>query len=307
MGKMKVIIVGLPLFASRLANALQKFDSKNSYLSLNTYYKRLDKIKAYFKIPRTDIVFSINGSIQTSRVFDRAFQKNVPVIMNWVGTDVLKSVEAFKDGNYQKEYLTKAIHYCEVNWIKEELNGIGIRAEIVNFAVFDKKFDIRVSSNKHFTVLTYIPENRPEFYGMLTILKLAEQLASIKFVIAGTNANEFQPLPPNVFALGWVNNMDEVFDNAHVCIRYPEHDGLSNFILEGLARGKEVIYKYPFDHCKYAENENDLYFQLNAMELEFNNGNWKSNSDGALFIQENFNEKVIIGGLIERFKKISGK
>lgn len=307
MGKMKVIIVGLPLFASRLADAFQKFDKKNVYTSLNTYYKKLDKIKAFFKIPQSDIVFSINGSIQSSRVFDRALKKNVPIIMNWVGTDVLKSIEAFKSGNYQKEYISKAIHYCEVNWIKEELKEIGINADIVNFAVFDKKFDIQIPSNKHFTVLTYIPEIRSEFYGMLTILKLAEQLPSIQFVIAGTTANEFQPLPSNVLALGWVSNMDEVFNKTHVCIRYPEHDGLSTFILEGLARGKEVIYNYPFDHCKYAKYENDAYAQLNAMESDFKDGNWKSNNDGALFIQEYFNEKVIIGGLIDRFKGISGK
>lgn len=307
MGKMKVIVVGLPLFSKRLAIALKKFDPENEYISLDTYYNRWDKLKAYFKIPHTDIVVSINGTIQTSRVFDRAFEKGVPVIMNWVGTDVLKSIEAFKSGNYRKEYISKAIHFCEVSWIKDELKQIGVEAEIVNFAAFDKKYDATISPNKQFTALTYIPEKRSQFYGMLSILKIAEKVPEIQFVIAGTTANDFQPLPANVTALGWVSNMNEVFDDAHVCIRFPEHDGLSTFILEGLARGKQVIYKYPFDYCQVAKDEQELFERLKEFESQFKRGTWKINDGGINFIQTHFNENVIIGGLIDKFKKISGK
>lgn len=307
MGKMKVIVVGLPLFSKRLAIALKKFDPENEYISLDTYYNRWDKLKAYFKIPHTDIVVSINGTIQTSRVFDRAFEKGVPVIMNWVGTDVLKSIEAFKSGNYRKDYISKAIHFCEVSWIKDELKQIGVEAEIVNFAAFDKKYDATISPNKQFTALTYIPEKRSQFYGMLSILKIAEKVPEIQFVIAGTTANDFQPLPANVTALGWVSNMNEVFDDAHVCIRFPEHDGLSTFILEGLARGKQVIYKYPFDYCQVAKDEQELFERLKEFESQFKRGTWKINDGGINFIQTHFNENVIIGGLIDKFKKISGK
>lgn len=304
---MKVIVVGLPLFSKRLAIALKKFDPENEYISLDTYYNRWDKLKAYFKIPHTDIVVSINGTIQTSRVFDRAFEKGVPVIMNWVGTDVLKSIEAFKSGNYRKDYISKAIHFCEVSWIKDELKQIGVEAEIVNFAAFDKKYDATISPNKQFTALTYIPEKRSQFYGMLSILKIAEKVPEIQFVIAGTTANDFQPLPANVTALGWVSNMNEVFDDAHVCIRFPEHDGLSTFILEGLARGKQVIYKYPFDYCQVAKDEQELFERLKEFESQFKRGTWKINDGGINFIQTHFNENVIIGGLIDKFKKISGK
>lgn len=304
---MKVIVVGLPLFSKRLAIALKKFDPENEYISLDTYYNRWDKLKAYFKIPHTDIVVSINGTIQTSRVFDRAFEKGVPVIMNWVGTDVLKSIEAFKSGNYRKDYISKAIHFCEVSWIKDELKQIGVEAEIVNFAAFDKKYDATISPNKQFTALTYIPEKRSQFYGMLSILKIAEKVPEIQFVIAGTTANDFQPLPANVTALGWVSNMNEVFDDAHVCIRFPEHDGLSTFILEGLARGKQVIYKYPFDYCQVAKDEQELFERLKELESQFKRGTWKINDGGINFIQTHFNENVIIGGLIDKFKKISGK
>ena len=53
---LKIIIVGLPLFAERLAKSLKEFDPSNNYISLNTYYKRWDKIRAKFLIPRADLL-----------------------------------------------------------------------------------------------------------------------------------------------------------------------------------------------------------------------------------------------------------
>ena len=76
MGRMKIIIVGLPLFSKRLEHNLREFDPSNSYKSLDTYYNKLDKLKALIKIPKSDCIFSINGSITKSKVFDIAFKNN---------------------------------------------------------------------------------------------------------------------------------------------------------------------------------------------------------------------------------------
>lgn len=304
---MKIIIVGLPLFAERLAKTLTEFDEKNSYIALNTYYNKIDKLKAFFKVPKADVLFSINGTIEKSKVFDIAFDKKVPVVMNWVGTDVLKALELYKSGNYRKDYISKSIHYCEVDWIKDELKQIGIEAEIVNFASFDKKFDSIKTKNDRFTVLSYIPEKRSDFYGMKTFLKLAKHFPQIDFVIAGTEAIDYFPLPENVKALGWVSDMDALFLRSHVCLRFPEHDGLSTFILEAMARGKEVIYKYNFNHCNFCPTEEACILTIQDLYSRFMDGKWKINSEAVNFIEENFSNKVIIGELTNRLKQISDK
>lgn len=301
---MRTIIVGLPLFAERLANSLSEFDSANRYKFLNTYYSKRDKLKARFMIPRADLLFSINGSIVSSGVFDLAVKKKIPIVMNWVGTDVLLARDAIKSGNFRQEYISYAEHFCEVGWIQEELKEIGIEAEIVNFASFDRVFDLQLPNTDRLTVLSYIAKIRSDFYGIDNFLKAAERLPQIDFLIAGTEAEEYAPLPSNVRALGWVQDMQKVYDQTHVCVRMPEHDGLSTFILESLARGKHVIYKYPFNHCHVCETEDELVIRLKELEQDLKSGSLMVNTEGASFIREYFNKERILGDLLKRINTI---
>ncbi|NRA12042.1 MAG: hypothetical protein HRT57_08835 [Crocinitomicaceae bacterium] len=304
---MKVTIVGLPLFANRLAENLSAYDPNNSYKSLDTYHNKIDRVKAALRIPKSDCVFSINGTILPSKAFDLAFKKKVPVIMNWVGTDVINALRAYKLGNYRKEYITDAIHFCEVNWIQEELQELGIKAEIVNFAAFEKSFDLKEATSEKFTVLSYIPEVRADFYGIDSFIGLANKFPEIDFVIVGSEAQDYEPLPSNLKALGWVDNMAEIYDKSHVTVRFPEHDGLSNFILESLARGKKVLYKYPFNYCEYCPDEAELEKSIQALYGEYKEGKSLVNKDGASFIESNFNSDLILGGLVEIFKQLKNR
>lgn len=304
MGKrLNITIVGLPLFAERLAKTLSEFDPNNRYTFLNTYYSKKDKLKARFLIPRADLLFSINGSIVSSGVFDLAMRKKVPIIMNWVGTDVLLATEAVRSANFRQDYIDHAIHFCEVDWIQQELKEIGINAEIVNFASFDKRFELNVPKSERYTVLTYIPKVRSDFYHPEIFLNVAKHFPDADFLIAGTDATEYEPLPENVKALGWVSNMHELYEKVHACVRIPEHDGLSTFILEGLARGKDVFYKYTFDHCFEAGNEAEFIDVLKKRLEVFNDGKWQPNSKGAEFIETAFNRKKILGELTDQIQE----
>ncbi|MFN5416170.1 MAG: hypothetical protein ACK5B9_03875, partial [Flavobacteriia bacterium] len=305
--RLTVIIIGLPLFAERLQKNLEKFYTEGKFIHLNTYYSKWDKIRSLWLIPKADLVFSINGSITQSKVFDLTLKHNIPFIMNWVGTDVLRAIEAHKNKSFNSDYVQKAIHYCEVSWIQEELKPIGINAVVQNFASFDNQFYIRENRNKKFTVLNYIADEKPEFYGIKEYLELAKLLPNINFLIAGTKGEKFYPLPQNVQALGWVKNMDEVFSKVHVCMRIPEHDGLSTYILESLARGKQVIYKYKFEHCFQASTSEEAAMILDRLYLQFVEGEKLDNNAGKEFVEKNFNSQVILGQLIHNFKSISGK
>ena len=302
---MHVIIVGLPLFAERLAKSLSEFDPDNRYTFLNTYYSRKDKLKARFMIPRADLLFSINGTVLPSGVMDLAIKKKVPIVMNWVGTDVTLAQEAITKGNFVKEYIDYPVHFCEVNWIQDELQSIGIKADIVNFASFDKQYAAQTPVQDKLTVLTYIPKVRSDFYGIQMYLNIAKKFPQLQFLIAGTEAKEYESLPENVEALGWVKNMDSLYERVHVCVRIPEHDGLSTFILEALARAKDVIYKYAFEHCLQASNEEELEQRLLDINNRFIAGKWTPNEKGASFIATEFSKEKILNELIDRIKVIS--
>lgn len=304
---MKVIIVGLPLFAKRLQEGLSKFDPTNKYTHLDTYYKKVDKLKAALQIPRADCIFSINGSIVSSGVFDLAFKKNIPVIMNWVGTDVLKAIDACKNGSHQQHYIDNAIHFCEVHWIQEELKEIGVHAQVVNFAAFDKTYELKEAVCERLHVLSYIPEIRSNFYGIETLIRMAQKFPEVDFSIAGTSAQKYQPLPANLQALGWVDDMNALYTKVHACIRYTEHDGLSSFILESMARGKKVLYNNPFNFCSHCPNEEAMAAEIISLSSTLAEGKSLINQEAATFIKDQFNEGVIFGGLIAKINDVVRK
>ena len=300
---MKVVIVGLPYFSKRLKNELTKFDPENSYINLDTYYSRKDKLRALIQIPRADCVMSINGTVVGSKVFDLAFKHKVPLIINWAGTDVLKSLDAFRKGNFQQHYIDKAIHFCEAEWIQDELKEMNIHAEIVYFAISEGRVELKPVEAKEFTILSYIPDRRTDFYGLPTLIRMAEKFPSIKFIVAGSDESvlaDLQSIPSNIKMLGWVDNMPEVFTQAHACMRFTEHDGLSNIIREALSHGKQVLYKYSFHHCIPCPEEAILEEQISSLHQRFQAGEDLMNNAGAEFIQETFKREAILSNLVKK-------
>jgi hypothetical protein len=301
---MKIVIVGLPLFAERLVLNLKRFDPTNRYIFLNTYYNKIDKIKALIEVPRADLVFSINGSLNKSSIFDLAIARGVPLVMNWVGTDVLLAKEAYNKKTYISKYINKAVHFCEVSWIKDELELINIKAVIQNFASFPVLCNVVKFETSALNVLTYINDNRQEFYGIEEVLRLANLFPNINFYIVGTKAANYLPLPSNIYALGWIDKMDVYFDICQLVIRFPEHDGLANFVLESLARGKHVLYKYDFFHCEHTPNFDSLVLKLSEFVLRFNENNLKPNLEGFNFVKNEFSEDVIYKSLLSRLQSL---
>lgn len=294
----KILIVGLPLFAERLKNDLSSFDKKNRYYFLNTYYSRKDRIKAFFLLPFVDVVYSINGSLSKSKVFDLAFYFKKRVMMTWVGTDVSKAI---KEPNKNQLYLKKAEHYCEVEWIQEELKQLTIDAKIQNFFNFKTDFEVVLNSSAQLNVLTYISKNREEYYGWNELLYVAEQNPTIQFTVVGTDG--VGTYPTNIICLGWQKDMNEHFNKAHVTIRFVQHDGLSGFVLESLFRGKQVIYSEPLSHCLHAQNKEAIHQHIQQLNNDLVAGKDLFNHQGRDFVRSNFNTETILSTLVANFSK----
>lgn len=294
MSRKKALIVGLPLFAERLQKDLAEFDKENQFYCLNTYYSRKDRLKAFFLIPFVSTVYSINGSLDKSRVFDWAFFWKKKVMMTWVGTDVTKAKKLDK---INQKYLNKAQHYCEVDWIQKELKELSIDAEILNFFNFKESLEVGKDDLKEIRVLSYISKNREEYYGWSKIIQAARENPEVSFDIVGTDKND--DLPKNVTVHGWVNNMQEFFDKSNVTVRLVDHDGLSGFVLESLYRGKQVIYSEPLEHTKYSKSSEEINAILKQFVEEKREGNSLLNKKGSDFVKIHFNKDVILSKLIE--------
>ncbi len=295
---MRVLIVGLPLFAERLQKDLSEFDKNNKYIFLDTYYNKWHRIKALFLIPTVDVVYSINGTLSKSKVFDIALFFNKKVMMTWVGTDVLK---AKNEVNKNEKFLKKVNHYCEVSWIQEELKTINIQAKILNFFNFE---DVKAPSfpeNDRLQILSYVSKGREEYYGWSKIVEVAKQLPEVDFTIVGTDIKE--GIPENIKCNGWVENMQAFFENCHATIRILEHDGLSGFVLESLSQGKHVFYSEPLEHCIHVKDTSTLHEKIMELNKSYTNGDLKMNMNGVNYVNKNFNREHILSELIDNFKK----
>ena len=296
MGK-RIIFVGLPLFAKRLAKAMSEYDSANKYIAMDTYYSKWDKIKAVFLIPFSKTVYSINGSVQSSFVFDYALKWKKKLYMNWVGTDVLKSLKAFRSNDFKQDYIEKAKHHCEVDWIQEELAEMKINAELCNFAFFEDSKVAEWNTQGPLKILGYIPDNRAAFYGQENFIKLAHELPEVEFHLVGGLAENIADKPKNLIAHGWVSDMSNLFDQIHVCYRFTEHDGLSNTVLEGLALGKYIVYNNNFPHCEVCVDYKALKLSILELLSKFVSKELRKNELGMLFISKEFSREKILGNL----------
>ena len=300
--RLKIVVVGLPMFAQRMVEQLEGYDPQVSYRYLDTYYSRIDKVRALYTIPTSDILYSINGNIVKSRSFDLALKKGKKLVMHWVGSDVIRATDAVKRGVVNQAYVEKAVHLCEVDWIKEELEEIGIKARVLNFLSFESKAEVSPFSSD-FNVLSYMPAARQDFYGVDRILALAKKCPDVTFNVVGSEKGNHESLP-NVMWHGWVDNMDEYMQKAVVCIRCTDHDGLSSSVLEALSSGRYVLYNNRFPGTSYCEDVDQMAVQLTNWKQHFDEGQLELNEVGRAHIREHFSREGICRELTDFLKSL---
>ena len=272
---MKILITGLPYFGKKIQARLSEADKGNKYIYLNTYYSQKDRLRYLWYIWFSKCVYSINGTTGGSMVLSLAINLKKKVVLHWVGTDVLLAKKAIQENKADRRFLEYPVHLTDSPWFVNELKELGIAADYNPLLVVDSKPETRSTPEK-FSVLTYIPQEDQEYYGLTSILEVAKRLPDIEFKIAGSEKTDL-PISDNIKFLGWVNNMTPLFQQSIVTIRSVKHDGLSFFVLESLLHECHVIYNRGFDHCLFAsEPENmynlisDLFDKFKRKELELN-------------------------------------
>lgn len=298
---MKVVIIGLPYFSNKLTDSLINYDNNNSYLSLNTWEKYFDRFKFIFNLFNTDLIYSIGGSISKARAIDLALFTHKRVIMHWVGTDVVKACNDYDTGSFSKRYIHEIRHFCETPWIQEELKHIGINAEIVQFATFDKKISSTISLPHKFSILSYIGKGREEFYGINSLIRLAIDFPDIEIKVTGVGGYQ-KPVPANLIFLGWVDNLDEEYKNCVLYLRLPEHDGLSFSVLEALTNARYVGYTHKFNQTYHIDSYLKLYDITKNLKEQYDGKQLKENIQGMNFVKKEFSENIVLGNLLKLFR-----
>lgn len=287
-----VLIIGLPYFTTNISQKLSRFDKSNKYIALDTYYKILDKIRFLFLLPFCHTVYSINGTIDYSFAISLALKLRKKVVFHWVGSDVKTAQKAYSENNYNKKFINKVIHLTDTPWYLTELGKINIKAHFQPLVVFEN-IEKKQSLPQHFSVLIYIPQNRQEFYGIHRLKNVAEKLPNILFNVIGTD-NPIICMPENVKFYGWVKDVETYIQNSCVCLRIPQYDGLSFFVLESLAYQRYVIYNQKLDFTIYVKDDNEIIEQILRLKKDFDKGSLLPNIEASEWIEKNFSYENFI-------------
>lgn len=253
---MRVLITGLPLFSKRLAEDLQRFDPENEYLYLNTYYTKIGLLKFIWKLPKSDVVVSLNGVTDRSRTLDLVLKFKKKLILQWMGTDALLAMERFQNKTICRTYIDYATNCVDSPWLFEEVRSIGVQPINQHTKYLTK--DIKpCKMYEGMGAVTYVAQERQEFYGLPMVIQLAEANPSIPFTVFGVSSTSYA-IPANVKLMGWQPSdvVLETIKNTPIFLRLTEHDGFSVSVIEALALGTEVLMTLPSPWTRLVNKEN---------------------------------------------------
>jgi hypothetical protein len=220
-------------------------------------------------------------------------------VNHWVGTDVWRTISNPAEARLARltnffvdKQLAVAPH------LAVELASAGLQVEVVPIVPFLKMPGLRSAQAGQIRALAYLPDERPDFYGADIIYELAKEFAHLPFaVVTGTGSG--QARLPNLEYLGYVPNIDEVYEQASILIRMTKHDGLPRMVLEGLARGYQVIYSHGFPYCHQASDLGEATSCLAQIIVD----GCPVNYDGRRYVLEHYDQQLAIEQLVTALQR----
>jgi hypothetical protein len=278
------------------------YHAKAFYEQLKNYEKGIFEPKYYDKLPSDEVLknFDLYHLISSPLpVINKLKQHSKPILYHWIGTDVYR----FLNDNFIKRYLKKLIidsakiHHLVVSPnLKDKLERFNINSRVVPLTKHRVVHDI-LQAQKKLSVLSYVPNNRWEFYHGETILELSTRLPGVDFhILAAGSQNSGKP---NLFFYDFVEDVTSFYKKCSVLIRLTVHDGLPKMVLEALSYGMQVLWNEPFPHCYMVKNLNDCLSVLREFESDC-----PTNLEGKKFVDESFNESRILGDYYQMCKEI---
>jgi hypothetical protein len=249
----RVLVLGQTYWADRIAQALDApedgisgvFVSPGGYAGLLMRPPRADRVI----IMRAG--YRAGATTPRGRLFDTYWsllRRSIPKALAchyWLGTDVLNTLEEVRAGTLGRGVIGSIrddLHLADAPWLAAELGTVGIQAITAHVPVPHRAPAVPPPLPADFSVLTYLPENRFDFYGGNTILEAARRLGDVRFDVVGCVDDPARQAPPNIRWHGWVANMPSYYADATVVVRIPRHDGLGETVIEGLLNARHVLY-----------------------------------------------------------------
>lgn len=234
------------------SRAIQEKCDKGSFVA--KIRKRLYIAKAIAEIDVLCVVYVSSKSLLYARIAHTLGKK---VVYYWLGSDVYSLLKGELKESVARGKGIVDLHLAYGANLVEELAPFGVSAKVlVTPATLSEVLSPMPSRH---SVLLSIPDARKDFYGYEPLIRLVKDFPDVPFHAVRTAQPDLYDLP-NIVVEGVLSpeEMEKVFDEVSIVIRYPEHDGTSLILMESLFKGKYLISKHEFPHAVLARTYEEL-------------------------------------------------
>ncbi|WP_081633921.1 glycosyltransferase [Terracoccus sp. 273MFTsu3.1] len=312
------VLIGQGNWVRKLAEGLRDtgfpvqevpLDSARSALN----WEALRRIRAADVVVR--VGFRPGARTWRGRAFDgalRIFGRRAISVCYWIGTDVLNFTDDLSHGAPAAGWRSPALavdhHLAGSEPLHGELAKAGIAASVVGFPWRTVQAPTDPPPfPEQFTVLTYIPDGRAEFYGGPVVLEAARRLPGICFEVMGGEGIWAEDPPENVHFRGWVRDPAEAYASSSCVLRIVRHDSIGGTAVEGLLFGRPVLYSQELDHTMKVEPTPESVTQaLKELSCEWKAGRLNPSAENARWASRTFDPTRRFELLGQHLAEISG-
>lgn len=247
------------------------------------------------------------------RAFDSAlkiFGRRAKVVCYWIGTDVMNLTDDIASGVRVAGWRTPAFgadhHLAGSEPLQKELAAAGIAATALGFPwrTVDPPRELPPFPSQ-FTVLSYVPDSRADFYGGPTLLAAAQRFPDVRFEVMGGAGSWAEHAPPNLHFLGWVDDPAVLYSRASCVVRIVDHDSIGGTAVEGLLFGRPVLYSQELAQARRVDaNPDSLCAALGELVEEWATGRLAPNMAAAECARVEFDHVTRFEGLARHLAEL---
>jgi len=280
----RIAVVGLPFFAERATVSLREAGYQASHLP-RPGRSPVAWARLVTGLLRTDLVYAIGSSPAKNSPVDLAARRGAPVLMHWVGTDVVTAIASYKAGRLSDRLARLAHHWADAPWLVEELAPLGINAEY-------RPLPIRtvigepIALPPEFRVLIYFSARPHRQYDLEGTMAVIRSLPDVAFTLVGG----YRPPgpPPNLEVVGFVEDMAQVYPRVSAFLRLTHHDGMSHSVIEALSFGRYVFWNYSCPGVTRVADAAAAIEAIRIMQSRFIAGTLEVNEVGAAGVTQRY-------------------
>lgn len=272
----RIAIVGLPFYGKRVAQSLTGAGYRARYLPRPGRSPRAWAALAAGLL-RADLVYAVGSSIAVNAPVDLMARLRRPILMHWVGSDVVAALREHAAGRVSARLL-RATHWADAPWLVDELAPVGLRATGHPLPI-PTAIGVPIPLPSDFRVLLYLPARPHPAHDEASALEVVRALPGVSFVVVGG----FQPPDPlaNLDARGYLPDLAPVYRETVALLRLVRHDGMSHSIIEALSFGRHALWSYPFPGVVRVCGAAEAIAAIRDLQLRFDAGTLGLNDAGA--------------------------